>query len=76
LSISVVEVVFPCASNQRYIPHVGGWLNGRNKFKRNVAEADERNDAGGDVVVPISAAQNAADEEVDCVATLLAMFFF
>jgi hypothetical protein len=67
--ISVVKIVLPCDLDRSNIPHVGGWLNGGNEFERNIAEADKRNDARGDVVVPVSAAQNAADEEVDCVAS-------
>jgi hypothetical protein len=63
------QVVLPCILHRNNVPHVGGWLNGGNEFERNIDEADKRNDAGGDVVIPVCTTQNAADEEVDCVAT-------
>lgn len=56
------------------IPHVGRRLDGWNEFERNVGKANEANNAGGNPVPELLANQNAADEEVDCVANMLAMF--
>jgi hypothetical protein len=69
MSISIVQVVLPCTLQGNNVPHVGGWLNGRNELERNIDEANERDDAGGDVVVPVCTTQNAADKEVDCVVS-------
>lgn len=58
------------------IPHVRRGLDGRHEFEGNVDQADEGGDRRGDVVVPLAAEEDAADEEVDWMGRCcqLAMF--